>query len=82
MPTWTLRLVACAGFVALLSRLPALDAADAALAAAAASALALAVHFGPGVLRALGHAGRAQRHLPLPPSAFPTRFHPAARADV
>jgi hypothetical protein len=54
MPTWTLRLVACAGFVALLSRLPALySVTDTFLVGAVTGALALAAHFGPTALRAL-----------------------------
>lgn len=54
MPIWTLRLIACAGFVALLSRLPALDTtADALALGAGVGALALVAHIGPPTMRAL-----------------------------
>jgi len=80
MPTWNLRLVACAGFVALLSRLPALDsAADVVAAVAVAGALALGVHLGPLALRAL----RGRLRLTLPhPAALRPRLHPAHGADA
>jgi hypothetical protein len=81
MPTWTLRLVACAGFVALLSRLPAIDsAADAFLLGSVAGAFTLGAHFGPIVVRAL----RERLRLPLTHShpVLPSRFHPAHGADA
>jgi hypothetical protein len=52
MPAWTLRLVAFAGLVALLGRLPALTSVpDAFLVGAGASAFALVAAYAPAALR-------------------------------
>ena len=67
MPTWTLRLVAFAGLVALLGRLPAVDSvAEAFVMGSVAAAAALALTYGPALLRHLhGRLVTAPRPLPL-----------------
>jgi hypothetical protein len=79
MPIWTLRLIAAAGFVALLSRLPALDSvADALVLAAAACAVALAAHGLPRLLRGL----RQRLASVLPHPGFSPRYRSAHGADA
>ena len=62
MTTWTLRLVAFAGLLALLGRLPALDSvADAFFVGVVVSGLGLTAVYGPVAVRAV----RAARRVPF-----------------
>jgi hypothetical protein len=81
MPGWTPRLVACAGLVALLGRVPAVGSvADAFLFGLVAACVGLAVAYGPAAARAARRLWAPSFPRPLAPIAL--RVHPAPGDDA
>lgn len=84
MPTWTLRLITCAGVVALLGRLPAIDSVSEAFVIGLVGwALILAAHYGSLLLRT--GLTRLRATFTPQPGDHPLHlgsFHPTHGADA